>query len=297
MLDTHYHFDFLPVQARASFLAELGRLGTDVVAQTVMPAGFVALEDGSERGESVPALRSLGFHPWYIDDDVEQQLATFARAVTRTRFIGEIGLDFSPRRLDALPADQQISVLRSLFELVQKAASSSTNDANAENTADPKSYRPYVLSLHAVRSAGTVVELLSEHGLVDSGVIPVIHRFNGTSDELTGLIRLGGYISVHPSMLTSKRGRAYIQQVPDDRLVLETDLPTSPINLQTATGRQSNASGQGGIARATEEGAGASYARAVAATLTNTREALTELLGYDVTAVIEQTAHRLYSIH
>lgn len=287
MLDTHYHFDFLPVSVRASFLAELARLGANVVAQTVTPSGFVALESAASRGERVPERRSLGFHPWFIDDDVDDQLATFTDAVTRTRFIGEIGLDFSPRRLDAVPADQQISVLRSLLESVRAAAGNGGNDGGAEASA------PYVLSLHAVRSAGAVVELLSEYGVVDSGVVPVFHWFNGTSDELTALIRIGGFISVHPSMLTSKRGRAYVKQVPADRLLLETDLPASNRSEPT----KPDACEPGEVTGAETGRTGACYARAVVDTLTTIREALTALLGSDVATTIEQTTHSLYRIH
>ena len=58
--------------------------------------------------------------------------------------------------------------------------------------------------------------------------MPIFHRFGGTSDELTRLIRAGGYISVNPRMLRTKRGRAYVSQVPVDRLLLETDLPREP---------------------------------------------------------------------
>ena len=42
---------------------------------------------------------------------------------------------------------------------------------------------------------------------------------------MTRHLRLGGYISVHPQMFNSKKGRAYLQQIPLDRLLLESDLP------------------------------------------------------------------------
>ena len=64
--------------------------------------------------------------------------------------------------------------------------------------------------------------------------VPIFHRFGGTSDELTRLIRTGGYISVNPLMLRTKRGRAYVSQVPVDRLLLETDLPREPVSGDAA---------------------------------------------------------------
>ena len=38
-------------------------------------------------------------------------------------------------------------------------------------------------------------------------------------------MKLGCFFSVGPHMLTSKRGRAYAQAIPRDRLLLETDEP------------------------------------------------------------------------
>ena len=280
MLDTHYHFDFLPPQARKSFLAELTRLGIDVVGQTVTPSGFVALE----ASEFAPAKRSLGYHPWYITNDVEQQLAMFAHAVLHTRFIGEIGLDFSPRRLTAVPAEQQISVLRSVLGSVRLAG----------RVTDVTNREPFVLSLHAVRSAGTITELLSESGLVGSLVAPVIHRFNGTSDELTAFIRLGGYMSVHPSMLTGKRGRAYVKQVPPHRLLLETDLPASPLGTGDSEQGQPTGDKPGGARENDPELVGASYARGVVDTLTRTCEELKQLVGDDVVSTVCETSRKLY---
>ena len=55
----------------------------------------------------------------------------------------------------------------------------------------------------------------------------IIHWFSGTSDQLTRARRAGCYFSVNPRMLGSKRGRAYAQAIPADRLLLETDEPAS----------------------------------------------------------------------
>ena len=130
--------------------------------------------------------------------------------------IGEIGLDFLPRRLEASPADLQLEVLRRILNAVLQAA--------ARQPAE----KPYVLSLHAVRATTAMLDLFEELDIPGSPLVPVVHRFGGTSDELTRLVRAGGCISVHPQMVESKRGRSYVRQVPADRLLLETDLPEQP---------------------------------------------------------------------
>lgn len=219
LLDTHYHYDFLPPQARTAFLNEITEAGVEVVAQTLTPSDFVALETEEKnrveasphssrdpRDSTSPRL-SVGFHPWSIGPDYQRELDIFAQALTRTRFVGEVGLDYVPRRLQQVPAETQTEVFRRILEII------SSQRANV----------PYVLSIHAVRSAGQVCDALEATDT--SGMVPIFHRFGGSSDELTRLIKQGGYISVNPAMLATKRGRAYVTQVPADRLLLETDLP------------------------------------------------------------------------
>ena len=93
-----------------------------------------------------------------------------------------------------------------------------------------------VISIHAVRSAGTVLDVFESHGLLiqnpDSPVI-IFHWFSGTSDELVRARNAGCYFSVNERMLASKRGREYARQIPLDRLLLETDAPGEP-NTETS---------------------------------------------------------------
>ncbi|MFW9252649.1 TatD family hydrolase [Corynebacterium amycolatum] len=216
LIDTHFHYDFLPPASRERFKAEIAREGVEIIAQTVRPSGFVELER-----ENLPMV-AVGYHPWYIDDNYERELDIFREALPRTRFVGEIGLDFAPRRLDDVSAETQIHVLTSILDAVRASNQS------------------HILSIHTVRSAGVVLDLLEPRMDSESGqasgksFVPIFHRFGGTSDELTRLIRTGGYISVNPLMLRTKRGRAYVSQVPVDRLLLETDLPREPVSGDAA---------------------------------------------------------------
>ena len=93
-----------------------------------------------------------------------------------------------------------------------------------------------VISIHAVRSAGAVLDVLESHRLLipnpDSPVI-IFHWFSGTSDELVRARNAGCYFSVNECMLATKRGREYARQIPLDRLLLETDAPAEP-NTETS---------------------------------------------------------------
>ncbi len=54
----------------------------------------------------------------------------------------------------------------------------------------------------------------------------IFHWFSGTSDDLTRALADGCYFSAGPRMLVSRRGREYARQIPLDRLLLETDMPS-----------------------------------------------------------------------
>lgn len=213
LLDTHCHLDFIEDAAeREALVRTLAGDGIRLVAQTMTPSGFRDLLGWLEVAKFPSAMRpipALGLHPWTLEPETaEADIAAFIDALPRARCLGEIGLDFTPRRLEQAEEQLQASVLRAIL------------------TAARDDGAPRFLSIHAVRAVNTALDLLEECGIPGSDVVPVVHWFSGTSDELTRLIRLGGAISVHPAMLATKRGRAYVQQVPGDRLLLETDLPS-----------------------------------------------------------------------
>ena len=264
LLDTHHHLDFLPPQHRQEFLAHLADNDVLVVAQTLTPADFVTLDQQQlTHPDGSPLMTSVGFHPWRIGsaDRIVDQLDLVPAALERTRFVGEIGLDFSPRRLEEVPADRQVDVLRRLFTAIDEISTPN---------------RPIVLSLHAVRSAGQVMDLLDEV-LATSHAVPVFHRFGGSGDDLARIIRTGGYLSVGPQMLATRRGRAYASQVPAERLLLETDLPPEPV------------SGEG-------PGLGRDAAQAVIDALTSTVSQLQELRQDDVLARVAENQAVVYGV-
>lgn len=274
LLDSHHHFDFLTgVEVRRQFLAQLAQDDVRLVAQTLTPSAFIALTGQADQlGDEAPLpLCSVGFHPWYIqsDEHAEAELAVFEQALRQTRFVGEIGLDFSPRRLEQVPQARQRRVLRTLLELTCQAAEQNPSD------------QPYLLSVHAVRSAGEVLDLLTEVDAPHRNVVPVFHRFSGTSNELTRLIRLGGYLSVHPQLLARKRGQAFVQQVPGDRLLLESDLPAQPTPSDGSTPPQE---------------AAAEAARELVGSLAQTLTTLSRLRQWDMASEIARTQARLYGI-
>lgn len=313
LLDAHAHWDFLPPDGRHEAIRNLGKANIRLVAQTVLPSDFLALIKENENAAKADhdaqhwPILSLGFHPWWVDtpEKNRRELAYFAEALSGTRFIGEVGLDFSEKRLLQASTQEQQAVLRQIFRLVRERAVESDT--------------PYVFSLHAVRALTPLLDLYEEANLVLPNVVPIVHRFAGTSDELTRLIRLGGLLSVHPAMLRTKRGCAYVKQVPADRLLLETDLPEK---LGSAEQNISTSSSEDGTDRANtindvdrvntinnvnpasrtnqlsqqekHRSVANTFAEEVKNSLSETLARLSDLRGEEMAETIEKTQRRLY---
>ena len=155
----------------------------------------------------------LGAHPWYISDGrvTEKDIELLLELMGETPYIGEIGLDFSSRYcVDGL---QELQV-KAFTQICARAAELSRNS------------QPRVLSMHTVRSVDAVLDILEQTGAAQA-CVPIIHWFSGSSDELQRAIKLGCWFSVGEMSLKTKRGREYAKVYPKDKLLTETDLPSS----------------------------------------------------------------------
>lgn len=188
---------------------EVAALGLALFDCGVDPRNFASANDRARRHPGI--IAGVGLHPWWLADGRcgPAEVDLLCKTAAQERYIGEVGLDFSARFAGSEPLQVQ-AFDRLCNALVQH----------------PLAGR--VISIHAVRSAGTVLDVLESHGLLtpnpDSPVI-IFHWFSGTSDELDRARNAGCYFSVNERMLASKRGREYARQIPLDRLLLETDAP------------------------------------------------------------------------
>ncbi len=218
LFDAHCHLDLM---AHPDAVAdEATALGLGLFDCGVDPRDFSAANERARRQPSV--IAGVGLHPWWLADGRcgPAEVDLLCEVAAQERYIGEVGLDFSARFAGSEPL--QIQAFDRLCDtLVQH----------------PLTGR--VISIHAVRSAGAVLDVLESHGLLipnpDSPVI-IFHWFSGTSDELVRARDADCYFSVNERMLASKRGREYARQIPLDRLLLETD---APAEANTETSAQS----------------------------------------------------------
>ena len=210
LFDAHCHLDLMA--------------HPDAVADEATALGLVLFDCGVDPHDFARAKKracgrsnifaGIGLHPWWLADGRcgNAEINLLCEVAAQERLIGEVGLDFSARFAGSEPL--QIQTLDRLCDtLVQH----------------PLAGR--VISIHAVRSAGTVLDALESYGLLtpspNSPAI-IFHWFSGTSNEFDRARNAGCYFSVNERMLATKRGREYARQIPLDRLLLETDAPAEP---------------------------------------------------------------------
>ena len=205
--DMHVHLDFMRDMAGVAAQAE--GLGLGMLATTVTPNGYERTRAALQGASNVRV--GVGLHPWWVADgragkDVAAQAARLAR---QTRYVGEVGLDLSPKHVPEGSLEAQLAGFTAIC-----AAAAQTSDK-----ASPK-----VISIHSVQAAGLALDVLERTGALDSCDC-IFHWFSGTSDELHRAVRAGCWFSINEMMLRTRRGREYARQLPASRLLLETDLP------------------------------------------------------------------------
>ena len=225
LYDMHCHLDF--GEDPQALAADLERIGIRCLSATVVPSAFLPAKSVLSPYPNVRV--GLGLHPWWVGsfpalgsakDDVcaascaealgENTLAEFAELIDQTKFVAEVGLDFGSAHKQNAEAQ-----LRA-FKFVAKTCADACS----------KRAERKVISLHAVRSAAHIIEILSDS--ICEGNTHIFHWFSGSFDELNLAVDKGFYFSVNPRMLESKRGKSYAQAIPSERLLLETDKPASP---------------------------------------------------------------------
>ena len=206
--DAHVHANLMdsPLNvARSSHDAGLAFFTCGVTPQDYLELAPQLTQDNIRVG--------LGAHPWYISDGrvTQKDIDLLLELMEQTPYIGEIGLDFSSRYcVDGL---QELQV-KAFTQICARAAKLSRNG------------QPRVLSMHTVRSVDAVLDILEQTGAAQA-CVPIIHWFSGSSDELQRAIKLGCWFSVGEMSLKTKRGREYAKVYPKDKLLTETDLPSS----------------------------------------------------------------------
>jgi TatD DNase family protein len=168
-------------------------------------------------------LPSFGYHPWSVHSrtaDWQSALARFLDEAPEAG-IGEIGLD---RWKPGLAYEGQEEVFLWQLRLAVE--------------------RDLPVSIHCLQAWGRLHDLLRGEPRPRRGFL--LHSYGGSAEMVAPFVRLGAYFSF-PGYFAHERKtarREAFQQVPADRLLLETDAPDQPLPDELLMHELTDASGR-----------------------------------------------------
>jgi TatD DNase family protein len=193
-VDAHCHIDLYEFPEQMVELAEQQRIYT--IAVTNAPSVFAHTVDLTNASKYVrPAI---GLHPELVHSH-KHEIDLFRRYLPDTKYVGEIGLDYTTPDEDIRLA--QRNVLGKVADWV-----SETGDK--------------VLTVHSRRAANDVISILG-----GAKAKMILHWFSGTTKEFDRAVDGKFFFSVNSAMLNSNAGRKLVLQMPRDRVITETDGP------------------------------------------------------------------------
>lgn len=153
---------------------------------------------------------SFGLHPWFINENAEAEFTALKKMTTLCDAIGETGLDYYRAK-----SEEQRQAQKELFK---------RHLALAQEHQKP-------LVLHAVKSHGDCIKLLSQEGSSWKGMV---HSFAGSWQEAEQYLNLGFHLSIGPNILRGYR-KETLAKIPEDRLIIESDAPQFNKPTQSST--------------------------------------------------------------
>jgi TatD DNase family protein len=198
LIDYHCHLDLYPNFEEQFLNCTVNRIATLAVTTTPL-----AWPKNKELAATSPMVRvGLGIHPHMVGLH-PSELALFEKYLPETRFVGEVGLDAGPAYYKTYGQQKVV------FERIIRLCAQSSGK---------------ILSVHAVRSARDVLNLVEVH-LAGTKNRVVLHWFSGSEAEARRAVELGCYFSINGAMLLKPTSTALIDKIPRQRLLTETDGP------------------------------------------------------------------------
>lgn len=187
-------------------IVEAEMAGIDTIAVTTTPSVFArCVEISASYRHIYPAI---GLHPEWAGQRA-RELPLLISSLAATRFVGEIGLDYTTQDLE----DRRLQ--RDVFAGILDACAG---------------YGNKVLTIHSRRAETEIIQMVGDKY---PGAI-ILHWFTGSHATLNCALSAGYYISVNPAMIASARGRAIVSEIPRNRILMETDGPFVMVDRRPA---------------------------------------------------------------
>lgn len=198
MIDAHIHIDFYDKPTK--IIREIMREDISAIFVTHLPELY---EKQKIAMENLPQIfLAVGFHPILVHE-YEFQKELFVSSLKSTRFVGEVGLDFSVARTETSREKQ-----RRIFEQICASVNG------------------HILSIHSRQAEKEVLDILLRHKVENA----IFHWYTGSKEVINDIVEAGYYFSVNPAMLRTSKGRGILKLIPLNRILIETDGPFSKFN-------------------------------------------------------------------
>lgn len=192
--DTHMHFDLFKDRQKVIDYCNNNRIYT--IAVTNLPNLYEKYYNQNIQSKYLKI--ALGFHPELVSE-YKTQIKKFDQYATTTKYIGEVGLDYSSNDKENRN-DQKI-----IFDRIVQTC----------NTFGDK-----VLTVHSRKAENDVLSILENN---PNKII--MHWFSGSLKQQELALSNGYYFSINHQMLQSKNGRRIIDSIPIERILIESDAP------------------------------------------------------------------------
>lgn len=208
LVDFHCHLDLYPDHVAAVERCEHDRVFT--LAVTTTPRAWPRNHELASATRHVRA--ALGLHPQLVGDR-SHEIALWEELLPKTRYVGEVGLDASPRYYKSFQKQKDV------FARVLSLCAEEGNK---------------VITTHSVRATKTVLDMIEQHLPPSRGRV-VLHWFTGTAMEAKRAVDLGCYFSINAEMLSNHKRTLITKGLPLNRILTETDGPFTEYESFPAT--------------------------------------------------------------
>lgn len=203
IIDTHCHIHHYDKPFEIA--SEIDKAGIKVHCVTVKPSEF---SECREMFKNFPGIiPCIGLFPLNVKEESDN-FDLFLDHLTETRFVGEIGLDYSVR--DESELGLQREIFRSILEACDKAGNKT-------------------LSIHSRRSAEDTLQNIGS----DFNGTAIMHWFSG-SEKLVKSSPENVYYSINTAMLKSRQGKQILKALRPEQVLTETDGPYVKVNNRPA---------------------------------------------------------------
>lgn len=193
-MDSHMHFDLYG--DKGSIIDYIESKGSYTLAVTNLPVLFKRYYNDFKNYKYIKL--ALGFHPELVFE-YQDQLPIFLSHINKTRYIGEVGLDFSTENV--INRESQLMIFSEIIKRCNE-------------------HKNKIVSVHSRRAHKEVIEILTGfNGMV------ILHWYSGSIRELKTAISREYYFSINQQMIRSNTGRKIINMIPLDRILIESDAP------------------------------------------------------------------------